>query len=372
MKTEGTNFIDANGKPFFIRAIGLGNWLLPEGYMWGFRGNGDRPRKIEKVIENLIGEKDAADFWIKFRKNYMRESDVKRIKEVGFNTVRVPINWRILMTEDDAADFKEEGFKLLADLTKWCKKHKVYIVWDLHGAPGGQTGTNIDDSEFDKPELFMYEKNMAKTVKLWKEIARRYVNEPIVIAYDLLNEPLPQGKFSKYKKHLLPLYKRITAAIREIDKNHMITIEGANWANDWSMFREPFDSNLFYQFHKYWNDPTLGSIQSYISKGKTYNVPIWLGETGENDNSWYKKTFKMLEDNNVSWAFWPWKKIDATNNPYSVKKPKGWYRIVSHVNSGYKIDKDGAQPIFDELIEYIKIENCIYNKEVIEAIIIKK
>ena len=44
--------------------------------------------------------------------------------------------------------------------------------------------------------------------------------------------------------------KKITKAIREVDTNHIITIEDANWATDFSIFSEPFDSNILYQFHK--------------------------------------------------------------------------------------------------------------------------
>ncbi len=153
----------------------------------------------------------------------------------------------------------EEGFQLLDNLVDWCSKHNVYVIIDMHGAPGGQTGANIDDSPNDQPELFTDKKNQDRLVDLWVKIASRYKDEPAVAGYDLLNEPLPQrtGAAAKYKDQLEPLYKRITAAIREVDKRHMITLEGCDWANDWSVFSTPFDDNLFYQFHYYcWDRPT--------------------------------------------------------------------------------------------------------------------
>ena len=43
---------------------------------------------------------------------------------------------------------------------------------------------------------------------------------------------------------------------------------------------------------------------------KQYNVPVWLGETGENSNVWFTEIIELLDKNNIGWAFWPMKKID--------------------------------------------------------------
>jgi endoglucanase len=101
----------------------------------------------------------------------------------------------------------------------------VYVIIDMHGAPGGQTGANIDDSPNDKPELFIDPRYQDQLVNLWVKIAQRYKDEPTVAAYDLLNEPLPvnTGSAEKYKHLLVPLYQRITSEIRKVDQKHMIT-----------------------------------------------------------------------------------------------------------------------------------------------------
>src|SRR5690606_7038595 len=150
---------------------------------------------------------------------------------------------RLFLTEEDNPQFIDEGFLLLDSLVTWCKKHELYVIIDMHGAPGGQTGQNIDDSPNDLPELFMDVMHQDALVKLWLEIAGKYKDEPTVAAYDLLNEPLPHrtGAAKEYGHLLEPLYKRLTAEIRKIDTKHMITLEGANWSNDWSFFGKPFD-----------------------------------------------------------------------------------------------------------------------------------
>src|SRR6185369_16733231 len=129
----------------------------------------------------------------------------------------------------------------------------IYVILDMHGAPGGQTGQNIDDSANDQPELFQQQKYQDRLVDLWVSLAKRYKDEPTVAGYDLLNEPLPErtGAAAKYKHLVEPLYQRITKAIRAVDAKHMIILEGVDWANDWSIFTGPFDANLVYQFHYY-------------------------------------------------------------------------------------------------------------------------
>ena len=62
MHTAGQDIVNESGKKVFLKGVGLGNWLLPEGYMWKFGGLGDRPRKIEKVVADLIGKEKAVQF----------------------------------------------------------------------------------------------------------------------------------------------------------------------------------------------------------------------------------------------------------------------------------------------------------------------
>jgi hypothetical protein len=373
LRASGQDIVNEAGEKIFLEGVGLGNWLLPEGYMWKFGALGDRPRKIEKVVADLIGEEKAAQFWKSFRQNYITEADVKRIAELGFNSVRPALNSRLLLTEGENPVYVEEGFQLLDSLVSWCKKHKLYVIIDMHGAPGGQTGANIDDSPNDKPELFIDKKYEDQLVNLWVKIAQKYKDEPTVAAYDLLNEPLPKntGSAEKYKHLLVPLYQRITAEIRKVDTKHMITLEGYDWANDWSLFDKPFDNNVFYQFHYYcWARPdNLNSIDKYTDKRKELNTPVWVGETGEKGNTIYWATTQLFEANNIGFSFWPWKKMDTKNTPYSIKKPQNWDLISDYTRGGAKPDASVAEKAFSEFLENIKLANCDYFEDVCNAIL---
>jgi endoglucanase len=372
LHTRGYDIVDEKGNKVFLKGVGLGNWMLPEGYMWKFQGKADRPRNIEKVVSDLIGPEEAARFWTEFRKSYVTEADIRRIAELGFNSVRPAMNARLFLTEGADARFIDDGFLLLDNLIGWCKKYGVYVILDMHGAPGGQTGQNIDDSPADLPGLFMDPVQQDRLVALWVRLAQRYKDEPTVAAYDLLNEPLPEntGAAAKYGALLEPLYKRITQAIREVDQRHMITLEGMNWANDWSVFSKPIDPNLFYQFHYYcWEEPDhLRSVDYFIRQRERLGTPVWIGETGEQQKAVYWGTSQYFESLNMGWSFWPWKKMDTRNTPYSILKPAGWDLITAYTAGAAKPDAETARKAFQELLANIRLVNCVYFPDVVNAL----
>jgi hypothetical protein len=371
LHTQGQDIVNENGDKVLLRGVGLGNWLLPEGYMWKFGDEGDRPRKIEKIVGDLLGPDNAKKFWTDFRANYIAEPDIKRISQLGYNSVRPALNSRLFITDGTPTAYSEEGFALLDNLVKWCKANGVYVIIDMHAAVGGQTGANIDDSADDRPELFIQKKYQDELVNLWTTIAKRYKDEPAVAGYDLLNEPLPArtGAAQQYKNQLEPLYKRLTRAIREIDSKHIVIVEGADWANDWSVFTGPFDKNMVYQFHYYcWdNPPKLKSIQQYLDYRTRFNAPVWVGETGERDNTIYWATTEYFEANNIGWSFWPWKKMDTRNTPYSIKPPAQWDAVTAYSRGGQKPSPEIAQQAFRELLANIRLENCAYFPDVVNA-----
>jgi len=203
--------------------------------MWHFEPGGPlSPRQIEALIVDLIGVPQATQFWRQFRARFITEADIERIAATGMNHVRLPVNSRVVQT--DAGELIEDGFALIDQLIAWCKKHRLWVVLDLHGAPGGQTGTNIDDSPHALPELFTDAGNAQRCVELWQAIATRYRDETAVAGYDLLNEPLPNEYQTMYAAELVELYARLTQAIREIDHVHAIIYEGTHWSTNWDIW----------------------------------------------------------------------------------------------------------------------------------------
>ncbi|WP_438447187.1 glycoside hydrolase family 5 protein [Gorillibacterium sp. sgz5001074] len=368
VRADGRRLVNGEGREILLRGVGFGNWLLPEGYMWMFPKEGDRPRRIEAMIEGLIGWEKAGRFWELYYERYISEADIERIAAEGFNSVRVPINARFLMEDmEEPLKLMDRHLAYIDRMIGWCRDHRLYVILDLHGAPGGQTGTNIDDSERDHPDLYADEKYERLTVRLWRALAERYREEWIVAGYDLLNEPLPDW-FAAYNGRLMPLYKEIVAAIREVDTRHMIILEGAHWATDWSVFTERIDDNLMLQFHKYWSNPDTESLQPYLEKRDEWNVPIFMGEGGENCNDWYAGAFQLFEDHRISWNFWPWKKLDTRNSPCSIRMPDDWQRLVRYLEGGDRPDQADAERILKQFVNALPLERCEYHPGVVRSL----
>src|SRR6476646_6770490 len=70
LSTRGQDIVNERGEKIMLRGVGLGNWLLPEGYMWKFGSQTDRPQRIEKLVEELIGPANARRFWEEYRNDY--------------------------------------------------------------------------------------------------------------------------------------------------------------------------------------------------------------------------------------------------------------------------------------------------------------
>ena len=377
---DGQHIYSPRGEVLHLKGVNLGNWLLPEGYMFKLR-DCNTPRKIDQAIRELIGNSATTAFWDAYLENYITEADIKWLSEAGANIIRLPFDYRLL-NHDDYLGRDIHSYTYLDNAIRWCEKYNIYVLLDMHGAPGGQTGDNIDDSD-GYPWLMVDEGMQQIACEIWQDIAKRYAGNPAVIGYNLLNEPIPQY-FDKdsLKPNLEPLYKRITKAIRKVDQHHIIFIGGAVWETDFSVFSEPFDDQLAYTFHKYWMPPEQGQIQEYIDFRAKHNVPILMGESGENSDEWVKDFRELLDQNEIHWTFWPYKKMDNTRGPMNFNKPDGYDSFVQYAESdrsslarirALKDSLDGIDPetitdVLNQFVENSKFENCYPNKGFCEAL----
>jgi endoglucanase len=378
---DGQNIVDGNGNNVLLRGLGLGGWMVQEGYMLKTSAFAGPQHVIRQKITDLIGPENTTAFYDAYKANGVTKRDIDSLAAWGFNSVRLPMHYNLYtpaieQEKNGEITWLEEGFAMTDKLLEWCEANNMYLILDLHAAPGGQgKDANISDYDETKPSLWESEANQKKTIAFWNKIAERYKDEPWIGAYDIINEP--NWNFSGTNRNgcdetsnapLRKLMLEITEAIREVDKNHIVVIEGNCWGNNYSGIFPLWDDNMVLSFHKYWNYNTQESIQKYLDFRENLKVPIWLGESGENSNVWFKDVLTLVENNNIGWAFWPMKKVENIAGVTSVTKNEGYEKLLEYwKNGGEKPSQEFATAALLQLAENYKMENVTVKPDVIDA-----
>lgn len=325
-RVDGSEILNRQGEPVVIKGFGLGGWLLPEGYMFKMPG-GFGATDVRNEITELIGAAKAEQWFKEFRDNYVTEDDIIAMKEWGVDHIRVPFHYDIFYDLETGA-FKESGFERIDNLLVWCKRHRIDVIFDMHAAPGAQSASEISDSDGEARFFTESETYWPITITVWEEIARRYKDETIVMGYDIINEPVTPDGYDG--KDLARFYGKIVPAIRAIDKNHILFIEGNYYATTFDYLYPPFDDNMVYAFHKYWNETDQGTIQYLLNIRDQFDTPLWLGETGENSNVWFYETKELVETLNIGWNKWTHKKLETVTSPLSSPTNPNYEKVVNY------------------------------------------
>jgi len=380
IKIDGQNLVAPKGEKFFIRGINLGNWLNPEGYMFGFKRT-NSARLIDQAFREMVGPDFTNQFWKQFKDNYITRDDIRYIRKTGMNTIRIPFHYKLFTDEDfQGLSVNQDGFQRIDSLVNWCRESEIYLILDMHDAPGGQTGDNIDDS-YGYPWLMTSAESQEQFIGIWKKIAAHYKDEPVILGYDLLNEPIAHyfaDDLKKLNAALEPLYKRAVAAIREVDQNHIVLLGGAQWNSNFKVFTDSkFDNKMMYTCHRYWCDTLQANIQDFVSFRDSVNLPIYMGETGENTDQWVAAWTRLMEKNNIGWTYWPFKKMASPRGVMAITQPENWDKIIAFTESPRnsfdeirkaRPDQELVKTAMLQMIENCKFRNCKMNEGYIRAI----
>ena len=373
LQAQGTQIQNGLGQEVVLRGMGLGGWMVQEGYMLQTQAFANPQHEIKAAVESLIGTEATQAFYGAWLQNHVREADIDSLHAWGFNSVRVPLHYNLftLPIEEEPIPgeqtWLELGFDLTDSVVAWCKERSMYVVLDLHAAPGGQGyDAAISDYDSSKPSLWESAANRNKMASLWKRIAAHYADEPWVAGYDVLNEPnwdLPGGTA------LRALYEQCTDSIREVDSQHLLFFEGNWFANDFTGLTPPWDGNMAYSPHKYWSNNDVATLDFALALRDAHQVPLYLGEAGENSNVWFRDAVRLLEDLGIGWAWWPLKKVEGISAPMSIEKTAGYQALLDHWEGNAPAPEAAfAQAVLMDLTAKLKAEHCLVQPDVVDAL----
>jgi len=322
--------IKLGGRPVMLHGVNLGGWLMMEAYI--LHAPNLPERDLKKQFEEKYGLKGAQEFETLFRNNFILESDIQNIARLGFNCIRVPFNHKLIEKRPYRYDLG--GVAYLDRVIRWAKKHKIWVILDLHGACGSQNHDWHSDS-YGKAELWTNKSYQQRTYVLWEFLADRYKNETALAGYDLLNEAVLND--TSLLNHF---YKEVIRAIRSADKNHILFIEGSKWAQDLGCLDHFDDDNYVLSVHNYepinftfnlvpylkyplkakgggWTKATTLKIQLAHEKiAKQHKAPVFVGEFGVNyrlglfnEQLWLKECLECFKTLGFHWTYWTYKAI---------------------------------------------------------------
>ena len=338
LQVRGKYIIDQKGKRVYLRGVNLGGWLMMEGYILHGRNFPEHIFKKEFIRHN--GKRELENFMYLYRQNFITYGDIRRIKKMGANCVRVPFNYRLIQID--------KGWNYLDNVTKWCKREGIFCILDLHAAPGAQNEDWHSDSD-GRALLWKDKRNQKLFLTIWHKIARRYKNEATIAGYDVLNEAVV-----KNPKTLRRFYERIVKEIRKVDKNHIIFLEANLWGQQLKSLGRPKDKNIVYSIHvyqpinftfnfhphlkypgyidgKYWDSKQIFKmIIQYHQLAEKWQVPIYVGEFGINYRSakyygelrYLRDVLECFKRFGFHWTYWTYKAV--ANGLY----PDGIYQYL--------------------------------------------
>lgn len=299
LKTDGTKWVGADGKQILLKGTNLGNWLVQEFWMMGQGGNGVTDQcTLEAKLTERFGYEEKERLIKLFRDSWMTERDWDQLKAFGFNVVRLPILWSVIEDEKKPKTLRADAWKYLDWSIAEAKKRGMYVILDLHGAAGGQTpndhtgcaGQNKYWTDADAQE---------RTRWLWQQIATKYKDEPVVAAYDPLNEP-----WGSTAEAMVTRVEDLYKTIRAIDPKHIVLLPSHYGSIDG--YGDPTAkgfTNVAFELHPY---PGLFGDRPNDTPYMIHRDWLQCGQTGTTGVCAYNKQLSNLKIPLLMGEFQPW------------------------------------------------------------------
>ena len=373
--TSGMKIIGRDGNPITLRGSNCGNWMVQEPYMMNTSGKLDRQYKFYDMMVEVMGKDKADEFDRLWMDNVFAESDMKFLADQGFNTLRVPMHYKYftLPVEQEpisgANTWVEEGFTRIDRFVEWAEKYGILLILDMHACPGGQSSGDICDYDPSRPSLWESAANRSKLTALWRRIAQRYADEKCILGYDLINET--NWSLPNSNQALWDLLRQLIAAVREVDKNHIVIVEGNSYSNDYTGFPSAkLDPKMVIQYHRYGVYNTLDQLSDMKANAVRHNCPVYVGEFGENSNTWDADAVRVMETGQqfAGWTQWPLKKSNM-NTMLRVNRVAAYDNIITRWNNGQKPSATEMWNALKAWAEAQAFDNCTIATDYIDALL---
>jgi len=330
LNVEQNKIKNQAGEEVSLHGVGLGGWMNMENFITGFPAN---ENAFRQVVYRALGKEKADYLFDRYLEYFFMDEDASFIRSLGLNLVRLPFNYRHFEDDMNPTVILEAGLKHLDRVIKICADHEIYTILDLHAAAGYQNQDWHSDNPSRQALFWQHKHFQDRAVWLWEIIADRYKNNPWVAGYDPLNEPSdPSGE------RLDAFYRRVVAAIRKIDPDHIIFLEGNRYSQDFSELGPPLP-NIVYTLHNYavpgfidGGDYPGHSRGEYFDKAVLHGkllqgchymienrTPIWIGEFGPvytGDPNKDAMRYQILKDQlsfykelDANWCLWTYKDL---------------------------------------------------------------
>ncbi len=357
----------ANGKKTMLRGFSIGSWMDIESFMLRIPGT---EKRIRQAFTDAYGKENAERFFDDFLNYFIAEDDFILLKSLGINVLRLPFDYRHFENDQKPGKLIYEGFKHLDRVLDLCSKYGIYAILDLHSSPGGQNPDSHGGGDTGVSGFWEDAAARERIINLWGHIAKRYKDDKVIAGFDILNEPCYIADLDAFND----FYDRVIEKIREMDPNHIIFLEGDDWAKDFSVFRRLGGHQQAISFHFYPGQHVYMSLgqeerKAELEKKLSYftelrektGMPLWVGETGgnfpkdkfEEGLKLVKDCLDILEKHGISWTIWTYKDAGAMGMVYP-KEAARWTAMANEFRLQWQYKGRSNPTIAAEIFELLE------------------
>ena len=178
--------------------------------------------------------------------SFITEEDFRKVSEMGFDHVRIPVDYVMLESDDERAERNPVGYEYLHRSAAYCRKYALRMVLDLHEV----YGYSFDPlKEMDRERFFYDEALQQRYRRLWRTIASEFREDTDIVAFELMNEVVLTSVYEAWNE----VAAKAIAEIREITPEAWIVVGGVRYnnVNAVKLLGKPADEKIVYNFHCY-------------------------------------------------------------------------------------------------------------------------